>query len=113
MNTQESLPVILSPMNETNRANTDRIKDMARMMKTVSHPNRLAIIELLAERGPLKVKEIIDEISISQSNASQHLKALEVIGVLDSQRDGKCIAYSVRKQGIRQVLSALADCVDC
>ena len=86
---------------------------MARLMKTVSHPTRLAIIDLLADKGPMKVKDIIDVVGVSQSNGSQHLKALEMVGVLDSERDGKCMTYFVRKTQIRHLLDCVSQCVDC
>lgn len=90
-----------------------KAKKIARMMKTVGHPTRLQIIELLLERGAMPVKDIVDAVGISQSNGSQHLKALEDIEVLLSERNGKSIVYHVQKQQIAQLLRCVQECADC
>lgn len=82
-------------------------------MKTVSHPVRLSIIDLLLERGPLSVTEIYENVGISQSNASQHLKALEDIEVLASDRNGKSIYYQIENQQIAQLLQCVNECTSC
>ena len=95
------------------RTDPDKLKRVARTMKTISHPNRLRIIELLLEHKKLSVKEIYERIDISQSNASQHLKALEDVNVLGSIRDGKNIFYYVANPNIEALLQCVNDCVYC
>ena len=97
----------------TLRTDKDKLKRIARLMKTVGHPSRLAIVELLLERGKLSVKEIYEEVAISQSNASQHLKALEDIDVLDSERIGKNIYYHIKNPTIDKLLTCVNECTDC
>lgn len=82
-------------------------------MKTVSHPARLSIIDLLLERGAMNVTDIYENVGISQSNASQHLKALEDVGVLASDRDGKSILYQILNQQIAQLLQCVNECTTC
>lgn len=93
--------------------NSDRAKKISRMMKTVGHPSRLQIIDLLLESGPMPVKDIVEAIGISQSNASQHLKALEDIDVLRSERFGKSISYHVHKLQIEHLLACVRECAGC
>lgn len=95
------------------RTDTSKLKRVARVMKTISHPARLAIVELLLESGPLPVKTIYEEIGISQSNASQHLKALEDVAVLESNRAGKQILYHVSNPTIPKLLECVQECVEC
>lgn len=90
-----------------------RLKRMARMMKTVGHAQRLKILDLLQKRGKLSVKEIYENVGISQSNASQHLKALEDIEILTSEREGKNICYSIHNQEVLKLLRCMTECVDC
>lgn len=90
-----------------------KLKRVARLLKTVGHPSRLMIIDLLLDHDSLPVKEIFQAIDISQSNASQHLKALEDLGVLISERDGKHIRYSIDNPNIRQLLRCVQDCTTC
>ena len=95
------------------RTDPVKLKGVARTLKTISHQTRLLIIELLLERGKLSVKEIYAAVNISQSNASQHLKALEDVAILGSIRDGKNIFYYIQNRNIRNLLQCINDCVDC
>ena len=97
----------------TLRTDPDKLKRVARLMKTVSHPTRLVIIDLLLERGPSNVTEIYETVGISQSSASQHLKALEDIEVLRSVREGKSIFYEVSNTQIANLLHAVNECTTC
>jgi len=95
------------------REDPDKVRRIARMMKTVGHPSRLLIVELLLEHGKLPVKDIYATVEISQSNASQHLKALEDIGILTSEREGKNICYSVQNMTVSKLLQCVNECTDC
>jgi DNA-binding transcriptional ArsR family regulator len=95
------------------REDEDKLKRIARTMKTIGHPSRLMIVELLLEKGKLPVKEIYECVNISQSNASQHLKALEDIGILSSEREGKNICYRVQNMTVDKLLQCVNECTDC
>ena len=95
------------------RTDSDKVKRVARLMKTVGHPSRLKIVELLIEKERLPVRDIFAAIEISQSNASQHLRALEEVGVLESKRDGKSIYYEIKNKTITKLLQCVNECADC
>ena len=67
----------------------------AEVLKTVSHPARLRIIELL-EGGERSVTEIQDCLGITQSLTSQHLSTMRMRGVLQSRKNGTMVYYSVK-----------------
>jgi len=106
-------PISSVPSMPLLRDDEDKLRRIARMMKTVGHPSRLLIVELLLERGKLPVKEIYEAVKISQSNASQHLKALEDIGILTSEREGKNICYRVQNQTVAKLLQCVNECTEC
>lgn len=97
----------------TIRANEKKLKRISTLMKTIGHPSRLAIIDLLLEKGRLPVRTISDTIGISQSNTSQHLKALENIDAINSEREGTSIFYQIENQGLEKLLACVNTCVDC
>ncbi|MDX2250254.1 MAG: metalloregulator ArsR/SmtB family transcription factor [Bacteroidia bacterium] len=90
----------------------EKLKRVAKLLKIIGHPSRLMIVELLLEKESLPVKDIFETIKISQSNASQHLKALEDVGILNSVRDGKNICYSIRIKDIAKLLNCVGTCAD-
>ncbi|MEZ4825466.1 MAG: metalloregulator ArsR/SmtB family transcription factor [Bacteroidia bacterium] len=93
--------------------NPEKLKRVAKLLKIIGHPSRLLIVELLLEKNSLPVKEIFESVKISQSNASQHLKALEDVGILASERDGKNICYSIRNKEISKLMDCVNQCADC
>ena len=90
-----------------------KLKRISRLMKTIGHPSRLLIVELLLEKGQLPVRDISEAIDISQSNTSQHLKALEDIEVLYSEREGTSVYYGILNQGVAKLLQCVHDCTTC
>jgi ArsR family transcriptional regulator len=97
----------------TIRHDASKLKRVAKIMRTISHPSRLSIVELLIEEGRLSVKEIYESIGISQSNASQHLKALEDVEILSSIREGKNIFYQIENQHVLNLLNCVNECAGC
>ena len=100
-------------MNSIIRQDAIVLKQVARLLKTVGHTSRLMIIDLLLDQGPMPVKDIHVAIDVSQSNASQHLKALEELGILHSQRKGKTILYGIANPQIEQLIRCVNDCTTC
>ncbi len=90
-----------------------RLKRAAQFMKVLSHPNRMLVVDLLLDRGGLTVGTIAETLGLSQSNTSQQLKALEMAGVLRSDRQGKSILYSMDHPGIAQLMRCINACIDC
>lgn len=66
----------------------------ADLLKALSHPKRLEIINLL--RGEeLAVSEVQQMLDLPQANLSQHLEVLRRAGVVATRRDGKHMYYSL------------------
>ena len=67
--------------------------ELASFGKVFSHPARIAIIKLLAEKNEIKTGNISDELPISRTTVSQHLKALKAAGIIKGTIDGLKIHY--------------------
>ncbi|MFK7924521.1 MAG: ArsR/SmtB family transcription factor [Bacteroidia bacterium] len=99
-------------MPENTRMYQDQVKlqRVAKVMRTISHPVRLLIVELLLKNKCLPVKSIYEAIEISQSNASQHLKLMEQVGILLNRREGTMVYYEVASPGMTKLLKAAWQC---
>src|SRR5205823_12372798 len=64
----------------------------ARIGKALSNPNRLEILELLAQ-GERTVDSLATEIGLSLANTSQHLQALRQAALVDSRKEGLFVFY--------------------
>ena len=63
----------------------ERIERAAEVLKTVAHPLRLRIVELL-ESGEKSVTELKELLGVTQPLTSQHLSQMRMRGVLGSRR---------------------------
>ncbi len=64
----------------------------AAICKVFANPWRLRIVEALGE-GERTVSELVDALSISKSNVSQHLSIMRNIGVVEFRREGGRVHY--------------------
>jgi ArsR family transcriptional regulator len=82
-------------------------------LAALAHQHRLRIFRLLVRAGPSGVPagEIADDIGISPTAMSFHLKELDHAGLVTSTRQGRFVRYAVRVEGMRQLLTYLSE--DC
>ena len=65
------------------------------LFKAVSHKLRIKIIKLLQKQGRVNVNVIYRTLEMEQSITSQHLKSLREANVVNTQKEGKKIFYSL------------------
>ena len=67
---------------------------VAQLFKVLSDPNRCKIFRLvLKSKGELCVSDFAQILKISPAAASQHLKLLELTGVLIKERKGQRVCF--------------------
>lgn len=79
------------------------------MARAIAHPVRLAILKFISEQGTTNVNSIYNTLNLEQSITSQHLRILRVAELVDTQRDGKFIHYSINHTKIAKLNVALND----
>ena len=78
----------------------------ASVFQALSHPTRLAILELLRDRA-LSAGAIQEKLGIEQANLSQHLTILRNRQLLVNRRDGNQVIYSLSNPLLMQVLDIM------
>jgi len=75
------------------------VKDnrLATYAKALGHPARIAIIRLLVNRQACVCGDIVDELPISQSTVSQHLKELKIAGLIKGDIEGAKVCYCINE----------------
>ncbi len=79
----------------------------------LAHPDRIAIVQLLARRAPGSMcpAEIIAATGLKGNTLSNHLATLGHAGLVDSRRDGRNIFYTLRMDRIGALVDHLVgDC---
>jgi ArsR family transcriptional regulator len=77
----------------------------AEFFRTLGHPARIRILELLSERDHA-VHELLAAIEIAPSNLSQQLAVLRRAGLVVQRREGAEVVYSVSVPEVRDLLLA-------
>lgn len=68
---------------------------LARYAKALAHPARVAILKLLAKKQTCVCGDIVDELPLSQSTVSQHLKELKEAGLIKGEIEGVKVCYCI------------------
>lgn len=68
---------------------------LAKYAKALSHPARVAILKLLIQKQACICGDIVDELPLSQSTVSQHLKELKEAGLIKGDIDGVKVCYCI------------------
>jgi DNA-binding transcriptional ArsR family regulator len=76
----------------------------AEFFKTLAHPARIRVLELLAERDH-QVAEILPEVGIEAAHLSQQLTVLRKAGLVTSRREGPNVVYSLTSPRVAELLA--------
>jgi ArsR family transcriptional regulator len=71
--------------------------------KTLGHPARIRVLELLAVRDR-SVAELLPEVGLESSNLSQQLGVLRRAGVVVARKEGNTVIYSIASPDIAELL---------
>ncbi|MEN9524788.1 MAG: hypothetical protein RLZZ256_172 [Bacteroidota bacterium] len=76
-------------------AYTSREVAIAKYAKALAHPARVAILSLLLKKQTCICGDIVDELPLSQSTVSQHLKELKEAGLIKGTIEGVSVCYCI------------------
>jgi ArsR family transcriptional regulator, arsenate/arsenite/antimonite-responsive transcriptional repressor len=89
------------------------IKQAVTALTALAQESRLRVFRLLVLAGESGVAagEIADRLDIPSATLTFHLKELSHAGLIESRREGRSIIYSLRVDGMRELLTFLSrDC---
>jgi len=85
----------------------DAYRLLARTVKALAHPTRLAILSLLGE-GEVCVCDLEPALDLRQANISQHLAILRRANLVTSRREGLRVLYRVSDERVFEALDLLS-----
>ena len=89
---------------------TGKLESVAFILKTIAHPLRIGIVDLLSKNHEQSVNEICEKLASEQSLTSHHLQNMKLKGILGSRRDGKNIYYHLKVKEVTNVISCIESC---
>ena len=78
---------------------TAKENKLAGYAKALAHPARISILKLLAKKQTCICGDIVDELPLSQSTVSQHLKELKEAGLIKGDIEGAKVCYCIDEKG--------------
>ncbi len=100
-------------MKDTQRKfSVDTLQKVAKILKTIAHPVKLEILEVLESDEPLDVTTIVDRINLpcEVSMMSHHLNKMKDNGILTSQKKGKQVYYQIANREILKIFDCMEKC---
>jgi DNA-binding transcriptional ArsR family regulator len=89
------------------------IKQAVIALTALAQESRLRVFRLLVPAGSegMSAGEIAERLDLPPATLTFHLKELSHAGLVESRREGRSIIYSLRCDGMRELLNFLAkDC---
>ncbi|WP_428968870.1 ArsR/SmtB family transcription factor [Sphingomonas sp. Xoc002] len=81
---------------------------LADVFRLLGEPNRLRLVVACLD-GPRTVSELTQDVGVSQSLASQHLRLLRAGRLLKQSRQGRNVLYELPDCHIRTMLTNMMD----
>jgi DNA-binding transcriptional ArsR family regulator len=75
----------------------------ARFFKALAHPARIRILEILVN-GDRTVYELQEALTLEQASVSQQLAVLRNQGIVNAEKEGLTVRYSLRDPLVGQLL---------
>lgn len=85
---------------------------VAQRFRVLGDANRLLILRLLVDRGPMNVGDIVAALGMSQANVSKHLRLMLDAGLVSRRAEGTSAYYAVVDPSVEQVCALVCDRIE-
>ena len=75
--------------------NSQKLDYSCELMRALAHPLRLKILSFIDSSKEINVNQIYNTLELEQSITSQHLKVLRIAGIVNVEKSGKYMKYSI------------------
>lgn len=86
---------------------SDKLQESSELLRALTHPLRLQILQFIDQQDNINVNKIYNTLNLEQSITSQHLRILRNAGIVETQRDGKFIYYSINYDRVGNTTKAI------
>lgn len=84
-----------------------QLKKGSLVIRALKHKLRQQMLKLIHDKGPIAVTDIYVKLRIEQSVASQHLAILRKPRLVNAEREGKKIYYTVNYNRLAEINSMM------
>ena len=87
--------------------NSEKLHNSAEILRALAHPLRMQILEFIDQNDTINVNKIYNTLNLEQSITSQHLRILRLAGLVQTEREGKFIHYSLNYDKLKNTVIAV------
>lgn len=80
---------------------------LADVAKALSHPARISILKILAQKNVCMCGDIVELLPLAQATVSQHLKELKRVGLIEGEVDGPKVCYCLNSSAMEKAKEEL------
>ena len=77
--------------------------EIAALAKAISHPARIAILDMLAQKNECICGDMVEVLPLAQATISQHLKILKLAGLIRGTVSGPKTCYCLNTEGVEKM----------
>lgn len=79
--------------------------ESAEILKALAHPVRLCIVRGLMHKEACNVTYMQECLNLPQSTVSQHLQKLRTMGIVDTERNGLEVNYTLKNEKVKKLIA--------
>lgn len=83
------------------------LAEAAECLRTLAHPQRLQIVQLLLSGEAYTVGQLAEACSLPQPQTSEHLRLMQRCGFLGSTRKGREVFYTVIEPHLAKIMTCI------
>jgi DNA-binding transcriptional ArsR family regulator len=92
--------------NKKPAGNVQAFAQAAECLKTLAHPVRLRMVQLLLH-GRYTVGELAEDCGVPDNVASEHLRLMQRCGFFTSEREGRRVYYQVAESHLENIMNCV------
>jgi len=78
-----------------------------RIAKALADPRRFALLQAIAAESECPCQQLIRQFPVTKATISHHAKELLRAGLIEAQREGQCVFFTVRREVLEQYTAEL------
>lgn len=104
---KSEVPVLAKKKKKNMAMDLDSLSAAAECLRTLAHPHRLMIVQLLLSDKKYTVGELAEHCEITQPQTSDHLRLMQRCGFLKSNREGRSVFYEVCEPHLENIMRCI------
>jgi DNA-binding transcriptional ArsR family regulator len=99
-------PTTMTTKTRTRLTSLDRLAAAAECLRTLAHPHRLRIVQMLLE-DRYTVGELAAACKVPSHMASEHLRLMQRCGFLAAEKQGRRVYYTIAEPHLADIMSCV------